>query len=251
MAPVVAGVAAWRAEHPTGRLFLVTGIDSWLLPFFTRKDLRVEPIGLAALPALLAAERQGPAALLVLNGPELRPLPDKVAELRRFSPERGTVLYDLAPVHTARARRTIEFGEGFWSAETRDGAEFRWARGRATLHVHTDRNENACLGLRAFTPFTDTPFQITLTTGSQEVGRVRAATARFDEAPESGLLVPLSAGRNVVELVSDGPERLFANDPRLVAFGLALPLHISEAPAGVASTGPATEARCSSPSASR
>jgi hypothetical protein len=96
MAPVLAAVGEWRADHPRERLLLLAGSNSWILPFFNRRELRVEPTTAALLPRVLADETKLKGALLVLN---INDLPDSLADarvIRRFPEEPGTVFYDLA-----------------------------------------------------------------------------------------------------------------------------------------------------------
>jgi hypothetical protein len=96
MAPVLAAVGEWRADHPRERLLLLAGSSSWILPFFERPELHVEPTTAALLPRVLAGETKRKGALLVLN---IERPPDSLAAarvIRRFPEEPGTVFYDLA-----------------------------------------------------------------------------------------------------------------------------------------------------------
>ena len=96
MEPVLAAVGEWRADHPHERLLLLAGSNSWILPFFERRELRVEPTTAALLPRVLAGGTKQKGALLVLN---IKDVPASLADarvIRRFPEEADTVFYDLA-----------------------------------------------------------------------------------------------------------------------------------------------------------
>jgi hypothetical protein len=98
MLPVYEAVHAWQRAHPQGRLYLIAGVDSWVLPFLSLSHPFTRPVGENSLPAAL---RQGlrehlPRALLVLNRGDFNPAGLPLTRIQGFPGEPGTDLYEVA-----------------------------------------------------------------------------------------------------------------------------------------------------------
>lgn len=85
--PVVAAAEGWLTAHPQGRLQVVAGANSWILPFFTLKEsARVDAV---------ESPGAGPKALLVLDRPDYAPEP-RWKRIATFA-QAGTALYATSP----------------------------------------------------------------------------------------------------------------------------------------------------------
>jgi len=98
MQAVAEGAQDWRAAHPGGRLYLLAGGESWVLPFFMGSGRDTVPVETGTLEALL---RDGPAdgrpsALLILNRPDFLATGTPLTVIRTFSGEASTELCEIA-----------------------------------------------------------------------------------------------------------------------------------------------------------
>jgi hypothetical protein len=87
----------WCATHPRDRLYLLAGVDSWVLPFLTPPNRFVLPVGIDTTPAELKAilGRGPPAGLLVLDRTDFNPSGLPLTEIQSFPGKPGTNLFEV------------------------------------------------------------------------------------------------------------------------------------------------------------
>jgi hypothetical protein len=102
MLPVYEAARAWQKDHPQGRLYLLAGTDSWVLPFLTFSNPFTRPVEESSLPAALGQglREHLPRALLVLNRGDFVSAGLPLAKIKDFPGEPGTDLYEV----TSRGR---------------------------------------------------------------------------------------------------------------------------------------------------
>jgi hypothetical protein len=100
MRPAYEATLAWEKAHPQGRLYLLAGSNSWVLPFLTSSHRFVRPLNPNALPGALQDSRQNrqAAALLVLNWPDFHVAGLPLSKIQHFSEEPDTDLYEMTAI---------------------------------------------------------------------------------------------------------------------------------------------------------
>ena len=104
--PAYDAAHSWQQAHPGGRLYLVAGEDSWILPFLTFSRQFTWPVRSESLPAVLGKSLRDPfpSALLVMDRGDFVATGLPLSEIRAF-PGGNTWLFEVAPGGRGPGRR--------------------------------------------------------------------------------------------------------------------------------------------------
>jgi hypothetical protein len=97
MLPVYEAARSWQEAHPQGRIHLLAGVDSWVLPFLMLPNHAVRPLGMDPSRADLRKTLSGggPSALLVLNHADFDTSGLPLAVLQSFPGDAGAELFEV------------------------------------------------------------------------------------------------------------------------------------------------------------
>ncbi len=128
--PLWQRTVSWREQHPAGRVLLLAGGDSWVLPFLDSPLVSAEPTTATRLTdrmSALAAEGR-PALLVVLNLQAFRPDASTALRLLQRYPEQGSALWHTPPRGTTEVVfESGRFADGWCALET-ELAIHEWKR---------------------------------------------------------------------------------------------------------------------------
>jgi hypothetical protein len=105
MRPIAQAAKDWTAAHPHGRILLLAGGNSWILPFFMPGMKRIDPLMNPQLRRQDLPAGAAPVAVLTLDRTDFNPAATaaKVRLLQAF-PDPGCALYEVVPGSMPAAR---------------------------------------------------------------------------------------------------------------------------------------------------
>lgn len=141
----------------------------------------------------------------------------------------------LALAVTLRAEAPAELqakpGEGLYQVEMINGAPFHWAQRMVKFEATVPAAGRYWLQVGLNAPFKEEPWPVELQVDGKTVGRLTVTTGNPQKPQFFVVGLDLTAGAHQLVFKTAGPDVKFgANDPRVVALGLTLPVRLVAEP---------------------
>ena len=141
MKAVVDAVLTWSKQNPNGRLLLLPGPDSWVLPLFTLERIETEMADETSIITGIdrALGQSQPTLVLPLNRADFEPDLIALRTVARVTEEADTVLYEVRNAAISDGPPGLDWASGNytdgWTADTFEIAVENWAAGTVLLII--------------------------------------------------------------------------------------------------------------------
>ena len=139
MKAVVDAVRTWVEQNSNGRLLLLPGPDSWVLPFFTLERIETEMVDEASILTGIdrALNQSQPTLVLPLNRSDFKPDLIALRTVTRVTEEADTVLYEVRNAAVTDGPPALDWANGNytdgWTADTFEIVVENWSAGTVLL----------------------------------------------------------------------------------------------------------------------